>query len=598
MLKEPQRKLTTVLVADVHGYTRLMEVDEEATRMSLTRHRMNFSEMATRFDGRVLDTSGDSIFAEFASAQLAVNCSVEFQLSAYRENLSLPPDRKMEFRVGLNAGDVLDDGVSIYGDAVNTAARLQELSSPGGICVSGVIHELVDGRVDYSFQFLREQKVKNRRRSVKAFRLKMEALLSASLANLDSAAGTGSTPGIAVLPFKNLGGDESRQYLGDGLAEDITTELSRFRTINVLARTTAFSYRDEPQCFKKLYHELGVNFALEGSIRSVDDRIRIAAQLVECRTGKQIWGDRYTREASAIFEVQDEVAGLIVGMLESRLNQERIKTSGGLYPERHKAYDFWLRGNQVLEADPPDRGRAIELFRKASSLDPDFARAHTSMAILYLANLEREPGLEHFAATRAKAAEHCRSAVRLDPTDARAQFQLGWLQLLRHQFKDAEHQFEVASDLMPNDAGILINTARGFAYLGDLERARSACNRSMMFNPMHPDFYREFDAIIEVLEGGFERATAVFAQCESLSFTGQVFHAATLAHLGNKSGASGKMSSLMQAIHKAWCDTDVPTLTTAVGWLRTVIPLASEGPPGFNDIGMVDSLESPSNPLV
>ncbi|MFT7530726.1 MAG: adenylate cyclase [Gammaproteobacteria bacterium] len=579
VLKKPLRKLTTVLIADVQGYTRLMENDENFTRLSVTRHRENFTQLTKRFEGKVLDKSGDSIFAEYSSSQNAVECAVEFQLQCFRENLELQPDRKMEFRIGMNAGDVLDDGISIYGDAVNTAARLQELSSPGGICVSSVLHDLVDGRVEFQFQFLREQKVKNKRRSVRVYQLQMESLLSNSVKTIQGTE-TKKTrlPSIAVLPFQNLAGDDSRQYLGDGLAEDITIELSRFDSINVLAKTTAFSYRDQSSYISKLFQDQGVQFVLEGSVRAVDDRIRISAQLVECRTAKQIWADRYTRQASAIFEVQDEVVGLIVSMLEGRLNTERLKNQASLYPVRHKAYDFWLRGKQLLEeGQSSDTNRCLELFQQAVALDGNFARAYASMASIYLQKIDNEPGIDSFHHSLDLACRYSQTAVRLDPADARAHIHLGWSYMLQRKFSEARHHYDVAGNLNPGDANILIARSRAYAYLDDVISAQQTAKHSLLLNPQHPDYYADYLGAVFLLCGKVDEATKAFSLSKSLSYNGRFFQIASLVQQTRKRDTDASMTKLLDEIADAWVDTKSADEEHPMEWLMKINPLKTGG---------------------
>ncbi|KAA3622453.1 MAG: adenylate/guanylate cyclase domain-containing protein, partial [Proteobacteria bacterium] len=422
-MSEARRKLTAVLVADVQGYTRLMEIDEENTRRLLNVHRERFAELSSRYGGRVIDTSGDSVLAEFESVQHAVECAVEFQLAVSAFNGETPYSERMEYRIGVNVGDVLDDGISIYGDAVNTTARIQSLAPPGGVCVSGAVREIIEGRVRFGFQFLREQRVKNRSRSVRVFRVMMEPRtdLRRFPGSIPIKLTLGDEPGIAVLPFNNLEPDPEKQYLGDGIAEDIITELSRFRSIHVMARTTSFSYRDEEDRLSKLRDELNVQYALEGSIRSVGRRIRITAQLVECETGKHIWGDRYTHDADAISEVQDEVVSLIVSMLENRLLKDRMQTSARRSGQTRRAYDLWLRGNQLLERlNVEAADQAEQLFLQATRLDSGFARAHAGLAAVLYLRASLMPGKAGWYTELQRALDHSRTAVRLDPADGRS----------------------------------------------------------------------------------------------------------------------------------------------------------------------------------
>ncbi len=578
-MADPVRRLAAILVADVYGYTRMMERDEESARRLINLHRDVFKNHAAGNGGTVVDTSGDSILAEFPSVQRAVECAVAFQLAVNRFNTSLPAVERMEFRIGLNIGDVLDDQSGIYGDAVNTAARLQQLAAPGGICVSGTVRELVEGRVGCGFQFLREQRVRNRKRPVRVFRVLLEQAAAIGAASRPMKLLLSTEPSIAVLPFRNLGGNPDEQYLGDGLAEDIIIELSRFRSINVVARTTSFAYRDEDDCLAKLRDELNVQYALEGSIRRVGPRVRINAQLVECESGKQLWGDHYTHDAEAIFEVQDEVVGMIVGMLENRLLRDRLSSTIKASPNTHRAYDFWLRGNRLLEQENADSlEQASALFRRALELDPAFSRAYTSLAAVHYQRVALSPGSRSWRDEIHCAIQHGRTALRLDPADGRAHAALGRGLLLARDYQQGRSHFETALDLNPNDADILIQGARAMAFLGDAEGGLELAKRSMRLNPVHPRHYVEFVAIIQFLGQHYEDCahSVTVVAGEGISPEYSAFLAAAFAYLGDMGRAGEIIDGLVGALSSRWCGDRPPDRGAACGWLDGILPLALE----------------------
>jgi adenylate cyclase len=587
-MSEALRKLTAVLVADVQGYTRLMEADEEQTRQQINQHRVTFLNLSKHHGGRVLDTSGDSILAEFASVQLAVECAAKFQSSVQKDNQDLSSLQRMEFRVGVNVGDVLDDGDAIYGDAVNTAARIQALASPGGVCVSGAVQDLVEGRVAFGFQFIREQRVKNKRRSIQVYRMLLEPPQAGSdeLPNYRKLP-TSSEPAIAVLPFQNLGGDSAQQYFGDGIAEDIITELSRFRSIKVLARTTSFSYRDESDCFTKLSNELNVQYALEGSVRSVGERVRITAQLVDCASGKQLWGDRYTHDADAIFEVQDEVVSLIVGMLENRLLKDRGRSAVRVNSNAHRAYDYWLRGNQLLEPRTRENNyKAAHYFQKAIDLDAGFSRAYTSLAALCYSSMTLDPGAEESHSYSQKAIDYTRRALELDPSDGRAHANIGWGYLLQRDFEKARHHYEIAGDLNPNDADILVGRGRAQVLYGNNEGALDLVSRALRLNPVHPAYYLQYQGLVQLFAGRFEDSAHTFTQNPPTTPENMALLACAHGLNENRELAAMFAKEFFSSTQKAWRGNKFPDNSGCLKWLQMMVPLNNRADRDLLELGL------------
>ncbi len=575
-MSDVRRKLTAVLIADVQGYARLMEIDEETTRHSLNKHRARLRELVESAAGRVIDTSGDSVLAGFDSVKGAVECAVEFQREVKLYNVGVHHTEQMEYRIGVNVGDVLQDGAGIYGDAVNIAARIQELAPPGGVCVSGAVRELVEGRVRFGFQFLREQRVKNKSRSVRVFRV-----LTGQRADLRTLPGSvplrltlSDEPGIAVLPFVNRGGADDRQYLGDGIAEDIITELSRFRSIHVMARATSFSYRDESDRYRKLLEELNVQYALEGSIRSVGSKTRITAQLVECETGKQIWGDHYTHDADAIFDVQDEVVSLIVSMLENRLLKDRMRLPERSNVHTHRAYDHWLKGNQAVERMGADGGAMAESwFNKAIELDPEFSRAYTSLASIHYLRAIRSPGAADWESQVAHALELSRTAVRFDASDGRAHANVGWGCLLVRDFEAARHHYDLAGDINPNDADILMSRARADGLLGVPESGIELATRALRLNPVHPAHYLDFMGEIKFFAGRYDDCVHTIASHSAMAPEYAALLAAAHGLLGARSSAREATNRFVERVRASWQGEGVPDMAQCLAWLDRLLPL-------------------------
>ncbi len=575
-MRDPPRRLMAVLVADVQGYTRLMERNEEHTRLTLNCHRLRFQNFARSHDGRVVDTAGDSILAEFPSVRRSVECAVAFQCAMDEFNADVKHCERMEFRVGINAGDVLDDNVSIWGDVVNTAARIQELAAPGGVCVSGVVQDMVAGSAAVGFQFLREQRVKNRSRPICVYRVLMAAQAtsrsSESVAPLKLS--MPGEPGIAVLPFQNPGLDPTRQYIGDGIAEDIITELSRFPSINVVARTTSFSYRHEDDCFRKLRDELNVQYALEGSVRSVGQKIRITAQLVDCDSGNHIWCDCYTHDAEAIFDVQDEVVSLIVSMLENRMMKDRLCVSVKSSSKTHKAYDYWLRGNQLIENLNYENNRqAAGFFHKAIELDPNFSRAYTSLASICFRRLALGPGEPDWQLDNHQAFQYCRKALSLDSSDGRAHVNMGWAYFLKRDFENGRRHYGIAGDLNPNDADILVGRGRAQAFLGEAEVGLEFVNRALRLNPVHPKYYLEYLAMVQFFARRFEDCAHTFAQSPPTTPENTALLASAHSHLDQRETARMAVHDFIRSFRDCWQGAEKPSVEQCVDWLSLVLPL-------------------------
>jgi adenylate cyclase len=341
-----ERKLTAIFSADVQGYSRLMGEDEEATIRTLTAHREVMTALIHQYRGRVVDSPGDNLLAEFGSAVDAVRCAVEIQHELKARNAELPPARKMEFRIGLNVGDVIVEGERIYGDGVNIAARLESLAEPGGICISGTVHDQVETKLALSYAYVGEQTVKNIAKPVRVWRVQVgESSVRSPVSTGEGQKDRGMSiahhptpnpqsltpgqpapsaqrpapspqsealplpdkPSIAVLPFVNLSSDPEQEYFSDGITEDPITDLSKLSGLFVIARNSTFVYKDTVAKVQEVSKELGVQYVLEGSVRKASNRVRITAQLVDATTGHHLWAERYDRELQDIFALQDEL---------------------------------------------------------------------------------------------------------------------------------------------------------------------------------------------------------------------------------------------------------------------------------------------------
>lgn len=305
--KRVQRKLTTILAADVEGYSRLMRADEEATLNTLDEYREIIDGLIARHDGRIFSTGGDSVLAEFGSAVEAVRCAISIQEEIASRNTDLAADRNLKFRIGINVGDVMVRNDDLFGDGVNVAARLEGLAAAGGVCISGSVFEQVKHKLSLSFEDMGAQEVKNIVEPISAYRLVPGSVSVAAAAQTPTADSQPRRPSLAVLPFANLSGDPNEDYFADGITEDLITEFSRFQELIVIARNSVFSYKGRAVKVQEVGRELGVRYILEGSVRKAGQRVRISAQLVEAATGHHLWAERYDREIEDVFTVQDEV---------------------------------------------------------------------------------------------------------------------------------------------------------------------------------------------------------------------------------------------------------------------------------------------------
>ena len=341
-----RRKLAAILSADVAGYSRLMGEDEEVTLRLLSDYRGKIDTLIDAHEGRVVGRAGDSVMAEFGSAVEAVRCGVEMQDTLRARNEELELDRRMQFRIGINLGDVMIEGDDLFGDGVKVAARLEKLAPPGGLCISGTVFEQVRDRLPFDFEDLGEQSVKNITRPVHVYRVPLGQTAPGVADN--KAPELPDRPSIAVLPFNNMSGDPEQEYFSDGITEDIITDLSKVAGLFVIARNSVFAYKGKSINVAEVGRELGVRHVLEGSVRKAGNRVRITAQLIDGADGGHLWADRYDRDLQDIFAVQDEVTQKIVAALQVKLSEGERARLAHKDTENLEAYDELLRGKQLF----------------------------------------------------------------------------------------------------------------------------------------------------------------------------------------------------------------------------------------------------------
>ena len=453
-----QRRLAAILAVDVAGFARLMGEDEEGTLAALKAIRRELGDPKVKeHRGRIVKTTGDGLLVEFASVVDAVRCAVETQREMAERNAGIPPSRRIEFRMGINLGDIMIDELDIYGDGVNVAARLEALAEPGGICVSRAVRDQVRDKLSFSFEDLGELQVKNIARPVHADRIVLDvnSLLSGSPAiagpvPAPRAISIAQRPSVAVLPFANLSNDPGQDYFVDGMVEEIITALSRIRWLFVVARNSSFTYKGHAADVKQVGRELGVRYVLEGSIRKAGERVRITGQLIDAVSGTHLWAERFDGSLDDIFELQDRVASTVAGVIEPTLQAAEAAYSASRATDSLTAYDLYLRAHAVILSAPAAQiADALRNLERAIESDPRYGPA-LALAAICCYRLCIDGLSTDFAADRSKGADFARRAL------------------------------QVAAD----DPGILANAAYALAYFGeDINAMMALADRALGFNP-------------------------------------------------------------------------------------------------------------------
>jgi adenylate cyclase len=385
------RRLAAIFAGDIAGYSRLMGADEEGTLRQLKVHRKELVDpKITEHRGRIVKTTGDGILVEFVSVVDAVRCAVDIQRGMAGRNVEVATDKRIQFRIGINVGDIISDDNDIYGDGVNVAARLEALADPGGIMVSRAVHDQVRDKLSFGFEDMGEQTVKNIARPIGVHRVSLVETAPQTVVKSTSAAEksdllTSSRPSIAVLPFANMSGDPEQEYFADGIVEEIITALSHLRWLSVIARNSSFTYKGKSVDLKQVGRDLSVRFILEGSVRKSGNRVRITGQLIDTATGAHLWADRFDGAIEDIFDLQDQVTAKVISAIAPKLEQAEIERAKRKPTESLNAYDYFLRGMASLHQwTKESNDEALRLFPRSIELDPGFASAYGMAAWCYV----------------------------------------------------------------------------------------------------------------------------------------------------------------------------------------------------------------------
>lgn len=502
------RRLAAILAADVAGYSRLMAVDEEATLRTLDAYRRTISDLIAEHAGRIFGSAGDSVIAEFSSPVQAVRAAVAIQRALHRRNADLPNDRRMNFRIGLNLGDVMVDSDNLFGDGVNVAARLEGVAEPGGICISGAMRDQIEGKLSFTLTPIGQRSLKNISRPVLVYSVDWRPEHPVAAGVLSGELALPDKPSIAVLPFANMSGDPEQEYFADGITEDITTALSHHRWFFVIARNSTFVYKGRAVDVKQVARELGVRYILEGSVRRAGQRLRITGQLIDAETGNHLWAERYDRDMADIFAIQDEITQSVVGAIEPEMLLMEGKRAFRKSVGNLDAFDCCMRAmGHFSKLAPEHHEQAVALLRQAMKLDPNLAQPHMMLArmlvgrIMYgwSSDLTGELAESYTAAAR---------SVSIDDRDPYTHYAFCWASLLNSMHTQALAEAQRSIDLNPNFALGFFSLGLVRVYIGHFSEALDSLLRSLRLNPNDPQAgsFQSFVALAHYHQENYEEA--------------------------------------------------------------------------------------------
>ena len=536
-----EHRLAAVLAADMVGYSRLMGVDEVGTLARLRTHRIELIDPAiAKNNGNIIKTTGDGMLVEFQSVADAVRCAVEIQERMARRNADVAEDRRIEFRIGINLGDIIFQDDDIFGDGVNIAARLEQLADVGGICVATAVHDQVADRLDVAFEDLGEKTLKNIKRPLLVFRV---------LLNTQSKIGDGGNrksaparatvkPTIAVLPFANMSGDKDQEFFVDGLTEDIITELSRRHELFVISRNSTFVYKGTAVNLREVAQKLGAQYLVEGSVRRSGDRLRITVQLIDTVNDSHLWAEKYDRKMADIFEIQDEVTSAIVATLPGRVEAAQNDMLKRKLPANMAAYELVLAAKVLHHrSNREDNAKAQELINRAIELDRDYAHAHAWRGCI-LGQTWVYGWCADKIATQDEIAAELAEALVLDDNDADVHRILAAVSIIRDNLTKARYHQERAISLNPNYDLIVVQQGEILTWLGNAKEGTEWIRKAMNLNPHHPERFWSYLGRAHFTAKEYHEAIEAYMRLSTTDHTHHAFLAAAYAWLGDKTAAA------------------------------------------------------------
>jgi adenylate cyclase len=552
-----ERRLTTILAADVVGYSRLMGEDEAGTHAALKQRRHEvLAPQVARHGGRIFKLMGDGVLVEFPSVVNAVQCAVDVQKGMAAANASLPENKKILLRIGVNLGDVIVEGGDLYGDGVNLAARLEGLAEAGGICLSDTAHQHVASKLPLGFRDMGEQSVKNFAKPVRVYAVGPEGAAARS----EEPAHLRDKPAIVVLPFANMSDDPEQEFFADGLTEDIITELSRFRDLLVISRNTSSRYKGKAVDVKKIARELSVHYLIEGSVRKAGNRVRVTVQLIDAEADRHIWADRYDRELADIFAIQDEVTSAIVATLPRRVEAAMRDRAAAKPTESMAAYECVLAGKlRHHRSTREDNATALGLLERAIELDPNYAHAHAWYACT-LGQSWVNGFAEDRDATWKKMNEELVTALALDENDSDVHRILSAMNVNQGDLEKARYHQDRALVLNPNDDLIVVQQGEILTWFGQGEEGADWIKKAMRLNPYHPERFWSHLGRAHFVARRYAEAIEAFKKLSAPDHLQHAFLAACHAQLGHAAEAKSHVQEVLKRQPGFTVSAYLPTL--------------------------------------
>ena len=600
-----KRKLAAILSADVEGYSRLMDEDEEATVRTLNSYRTAISNLVQKFRGRIVDTPGDNILVEFTSVVDAVSCALDIQKELAEQNAELPDERKMQFRIGVNLGDVIEEEGRIYGNGVNIAARLEGLADAGGICISGNAFGQVKGKLSLGYQFVGEQTVKNIPDPVRAYKVLMDERDAGKLIDIEKKASKSrwlevaavilfvvfgliiyqfysrqpaiepasvekmayplpDKPSIAVLPFDNMAANPEREFLGDALTDQIINGLSKIPNLFVISRNSSFTYKGKPVKVQKVAEELGVQYVLEGSVQRSTDRVRITAQLIDAITGRHKWSESYDRDMEDIFAIQDDITMAITKALNIELGEgEQARHWHEHSTTNLKAYLKYLEGqNYFNRATKEDKTRARQLFEEALALDPDWASPYAFIGFAHYLDA-RYGWVESRAESIKKAFQHAQKAIELNENSDTAHLVIGAVYVVKRQHEKAITEAERVIDINPNGSSANAFMAGTLGCAGRWQEGIGYAKKAVRLAPFPPVGYLWILGRAYFMTDQYDKAVETFKKAVHMNpdyLVARAFLAASYSSLDRQEEAAAEAREVLRINPKFTLDSYAKTL--------------------------------------